>query len=410
MSRIQKMMALALVINVSSSYAQEEGFQEIAPIQAYTYGVRPFYLLDDLQAGELKDRLMSCAGQVPRQSDFVIGHRGAPLQFPEHTKESYIAAARQGAGMLECDVTFTKDKALVCRHAQNDLHTTTNILATPLAEKCSTPFTPAKYNELGELLEEAQAECRTSDITLAEFKTLKGKMDAANPKARTLEEYMQATPAWRTDLYAQEGTLLTHQEAIELFKALGVKMTPELKQPVVAMPFEEFSQQDFAKKLVDEYQQAGVAPEAVFMQSFSYDDILFWLKNAGEYGKQAVFLDEDLQTQARIAQMASLKKDGLNYLAPAIPMLLQNDKGNIVPSQYAREAKAQGLNLIAWSIERSGPLAGGGGWYYSGLNDLIHKDGDLFNVLDVLAKDVGITALFSDWPATVTYYANCVGL
>nr|WP_233119895.1 glycerophosphodiester phosphodiesterase family protein [Rappaport israeli] len=113
----------------------------------YTYGVRPFYLLDDLQAGELKDRLMSCAGQVPRQSDFVIGHRGAPLQFPKHTKESYIAAARQSAGMLECDVTFTKDKALVCRHAQNDLHTTTNILATPLAEKCSTPFTPAKYNE-----------------------------------------------------------------------------------------------------------------------------------------------------------------------------------------------------------------------------------------------------------------------
>ena len=33
-----------------------------------------------------------------------------------------------GAGIVECDVTFTKDKQLVCRHAQNDLHTTTNIL------------------------------------------------------------------------------------------------------------------------------------------------------------------------------------------------------------------------------------------------------------------------------------------
>ncbi|WP_143324805.1 hypothetical protein [Rappaport israeli] len=64
-------------------------------------------------------------------------------------------------------------------------------------------------------------------------------------------------------------------------------------------------------------------------------------KNAGEYGKQAVFLDEDLQTQARIAQMASLKKDGLNYLAPAIPMLLQNDKGNIVPfMQIAQDYNA----------------------------------------------------------------------
>ena len=30
--------------------------------------------------------------------------------------------------------------------------------------------------------------------------------------------------------------------------------------------------------------------------------------------------------------------------------------------------------------------------------------------LDVLAQQVGIKAMFSDWPATVTYYANCMGL
>jgi glycerophosphoryl diester phosphodiesterase len=28
----------------------------------------------------------------------------------------------------------------------------------------------------------------------------------------------------------------------------------------------------------------------------------------------------------------------------------------------------------------------------------------------VLARDVGIKGIFSDWPATVTYYANCMGL
>ena len=47
-----------------------------------------------------------------------------------------------GAGIVECDVTFTKDKQLVCRHAQNDLHTTTNIPDTPLAQKCTKGFTP----------------------------------------------------------------------------------------------------------------------------------------------------------------------------------------------------------------------------------------------------------------------------
>jgi glycerophosphoryl diester phosphodiesterase len=31
-------------------------------------------------------------------------------------------------------------------------------------------------------------------------------------------------------------------------------------------------------------------------------------------------------------------------------------------------------------------------------------------VLDALAMKVGIKAIFSDWPATATYYANCMGL
>ena len=77
----------------------------------------------------------------------------------------------------------------MCRHAQNDLHTTTNILVTPLAAKCTTPFTPACSDADGRLVTPARAECRTSDITLAEFKTLRGKMDAFNPAARTPEEF-----------------------------------------------------------------------------------------------------------------------------------------------------------------------------------------------------------------------------
>ena len=35
---------------------------------------------------------------------------------------------------------------------------------------------------------------------------------------------------------------------------------------------------------------------------------------------------------------------------------------------------------------------------------------ELYLDLDVLAQDVGIIGIFSDWPATVTFYANCMGL
>ena len=69
------------------------------------------------------------------------------------------------------------------------------------------------------------------------------------------------------------------------------------------------------------------------------------------------------------------------------------------------------MSIITWSLERSGVLASGNpGWYYQTVSSAIKREGDTMQVLDVLAKDVGIIGIFSDWPATVTYYANCAGL
>jgi glycerophosphoryl diester phosphodiesterase len=376
-------------------------------------GPRPYFLIDRMADGPLKAKLQSCADMRFARKLFSIGHRGAALMFAEHTAESYIAGARMGAGILECDVTFTKDKALVCRHAQNDLHTTTNILATPLARKCTKPFAPATGDT------PASAECRTSDITLAEFKSLKGKMDAENKKAATLDAYMNATANWRTDLYAAgAATLMTHAESIKLIRSLGAKFTPELKAPSVQMPFDGFTQAAFAQKLIDEYKAAGIPPEDVWAQSFSLDDILYWIKNEPAFGKQAVFLDDrnekggldPMKPATFKPSMAELKAMGVRYIAPPTWMLVTVADGKIVPSPYAREAKAAGLSIITWTLERSGPLAGGGGFYYQSIKELTKSDGAAYELLDVLARDVGIKGIFADWPATVTYYANCMGL
>src|SRR5262245_2186371 len=212
-------------------------------------GPRPFYLVDKMKDGPLKTQLAQCTGPF-RKTDFSIGHRGAALMFPEHSKESYEAAALMGAGIIECDVTFTKDRELVCRHSQCDLHTTTNILAVPaLAAKCSVPFSPANPSAGTP----ATATCCTSDITLAEFKSLCGKMDGFNPKATTVDEYMRGTPDFRTDLYATCGTLVSHAESIELIRDLGAKFTPELKAPSVAMPFQgDYTQEEYAQQMIDE--------------------------------------------------------------------------------------------------------------------------------------------------------------
>ncbi len=376
-------------------------------------GPRPYYLIDQMKDSPLKAQLLSCAGATFQPRLFSIGHRGAPLQFPEHTAESYRAAARMGAGILECDVTFTRDKQLVCRHAQNDLHTTTNILATELADSCTTAFSAAKGDT------PAAAECRASDITLTEFKTLRGKMDAADSKATSIEAYLNGTPNWRTDLYATgTGTLMTHRESIELLKSLGAKFIPELKAAAVDMPFDGFTQADFAQKMIDEYKSAGVPPEDVWPQSFNLDDVLYWIKHEPAFGKQAVYLDgrddqegfDPMKPETLQPTMAALKAMGVNYIAPPLWMLITNDNGKIVPSPYAEKARAAGLNIITWSLERSGPLHSGAGWYYQSIKDLPLSDGTVFEVIDVLAQDVGVVGIFSDWPATVSYYANCMDM
>lgn len=377
------------------------------------YGPRPLYLVDRMADGALKDKLLSCAAQEAAPSLFSIGHRGAPMQFPEHTVESNVAAARMGAGILECDVTFTKDLELVCRHAQNDLHTTTNILATPLAQTCITPFRPADGDT------PAAAECRTSEITLEDYRSLTPKMDAADRSATTVAAYLGGTADWRTDLYSAEpARLMTHAESIALFKSLGAKFTPELKTPSVEMPFNGFTQEDYAQKLVDEYKAAGIPASDVWLQSFNLEDVLYWIKAEPAFGAQAVYLMDEYNIEGYSPMdaatwpntMEELKAMGVNYIAPPTWMLVTLDGTEIVPSELAVQAKAAGLKIITWTIERSGPLVRGGGWYYQSIGDITMSDGVMYDYIDALAMDVGVEGIFSDWPATVTYYANCMGL
>ncbi|MDH5324901.1 MAG: glycerophosphodiester phosphodiesterase family protein [Gammaproteobacteria bacterium] len=382
---------------------------------------RPKYLVSQMKPGELHNRMQNCGEQleeVLKKTEFSISHRGAPMGIPEHTRESYLAATTMGAGIIECDVTFTRDKELVCRHSQCDLHTTTNILATPLAKKCRQEFTPAAFDASGKLLSPADAKCCTSELTLAEFKSLQGKMDHSNPQAKTVREYLKGDPQAPVQ-YTGTATLMSHRESIELFKSLDVKMIPELKHPEVDMPFDGFTKEAYAQKLVTEYKMAGVSPDRVYLQSFFSEDIQYWLKAEPDYAKQVVFLDgrflqatfnsNDATTWK--PRMVEIAASGVHIIAPPLWMLLTLD-GNkqIVPSTYALEAKKAGLDIIPWVLERSGSLNHGGGWFYQSINDAISTDGDSLAVLDVLTKKVGIRGIFSDWPATVSYYANCTGL
>ncbi|MEZ5653724.1 MAG: glycerophosphodiester phosphodiesterase family protein [Burkholderiaceae bacterium] len=409
-----RLLAVAFLIQSASSWAGDGRHGHGDSAGKIELGPRPFYLVDGMQDGPLKRRLEQCAKGPFYRTDFSIGHRGAALQFPEHTRESYEAGAKMGAGIVECDVTFTKDGELVCRHSECDLHTTTNIVDTPLNAQCSVPWTGPNQSPA--------PKCCTSDLTLAQYRTLHGKMDARDPAATTAKGYLGGTASWRTDLYTGRGTLMSLRDSLALNEAMGVKHTPELKGGDADRIAQTFgSQALYARKLIDELRAAGVRPRHVWLQSFDKRDILYWLQSAPEFGSQAVFLDSIDPTanppvpRQTLDELRELYEAGVRYFAPPMPALLGVDEnGSVVPSAYAKDIKSVGLRIITWTFERADLRAGASkaGFYYGFDPEgrAIRSDGDMYLALDVLARDVGIDGIFSDWPATVTYYANCMGL
>ncbi len=398
-------------LNKNSNNGKNSGIQ---------FGPRPFYLVEGMDEGRLKDQLTQCKEGPFYRTDFSIGHRGAALQFPEHSDVAYMAGARMGAGIVECDVTFTKDGELVCRHSECDLATTTNIVATDLNNKCTVPWSGQGQNPA--------PQCCTSDLTLDEFKSLEAKMDASNPSATTAEGFLGGTASWRTDLYTGRAHVMTFKESIALNQANGVKHTPELKNATYQDRVDSIfgGQNQYAQKFADTMKDAGVKPQDTWPQSFNLEDIFYWIDHT-KYGKQAAYLldydttKDDVIIQApydamdRTEFLQMLKKRGVKVIAPSIPALLRvTDSGDIVPSPFAKDLKKMGFDIITWTFERADLRQGASkaGYYYDfdPTGKAIKKDSDMYKALDVLAKQVKILGIFSDWPATVTYYANCMGL
>jgi glycerophosphoryl diester phosphodiesterase len=215
---------------------------------------------------------------------------------------------------------------------------------------------------------------------------------------------------------------MTLEESIALNEKLGVKHTPELKSGNPELIKKIFGGQDkYAQKMIDAFKAAGVNPKRVWPQSFNPDDVLYWIKNEPQFGRQAVYLDSWDPTvtppipRLTNAQLKELRDKGVQIFAPPMPALLAVDGGgNVVPSEYARDIKRFGFDIITWTFERADLRQGASkaGFYYlfDPQGKAIKKDSDMYKALDVLARRVGILGIFSDWPATVTYYANCMGL
>ena len=143
------------------------------------------------------------------------------------------------------------------------------------------------------------------------------------------------------------------------------------------MPYLDWTQEQFAQSIIDDYKAARISPSRVFPQSFLIDIIYCWIKHKPQFGKQAVALDEQVDSpegyRNSTAQLPMLAKNGVKIVAPAFFTL--DAQNRIMPSKYSIAAKKAGLDIISWSFEHSEFLNHWGDYYYQYAAPAINNDG-----------------------------------
>lgn len=94
-----KLAAAALLANTAIAVPLGAGQHPINYL--VDLGERPYYIINNMTSGALKETLTACENNKKEITQWSIGHRGGgTLQFPEETVESTMAGARMGYALI----------------------------------------------------------------------------------------------------------------------------------------------------------------------------------------------------------------------------------------------------------------------------------------------------------------------
>ncbi|KAJ3251408.1 Glycerophosphodiester phosphodiesterase GDPDL3 [Chytriomyces hyalinus] len=408
----------------------------------------------------MRDAISLCADPLARNME-SIGHRGAALVAPEETIKSFQIAVDSGAAFIECDAAVTKEMDLVCRHGVCDLHFTTDILQRPeLAAKCSKPFTPASNGT------KASVSCCTYDFTVDEMMQLCATMESqVNGDATRAQDYVTGQPPFRSIGVAKGECpkMVTMKEYLSFARSNNVNVIPELKDTTenatqvflatknatIATLADKFAQYlkdaNFTAPFDKNFKDAGKKGNLGVMQTFDRRVAKIWKQNNKalpvlyllETPMNSTTTEKDCATPADCGSpdvLRDLMQAGVEIFSPAMNSFVAAENHRFVEHQYSKDMKAIAADLGlkdkvffgSWSLERSGCVSqygnatfnaapglgsiGGCGFYYSSVEGEAsfgqHEDSLL--MMDALFTKAGIVGLFSDFPATVSMYSNCV--
>lgn len=186
---------------------------------------------------------------------FNIAHRGSSGMYPEHTVIAYEKAKQEGANMIECDVTVTKDLRLVCRH-KAWIGDTTNVKdVAKYADRRSTHFVEGIN----------RTDWYTFDFTLDELLELRA---------------IQPLP-FRDQTLNTKFAIATFDQYISVAKSTNppTRIYPEIKNPhfINSIPGLLPTGMLFEDLLIQELEKHGYSKktDGCMIQSFEEDSLIY---------------------------------------------------------------------------------------------------------------------------------------
>jgi len=315
------------------------------------------------------------------QPPFVIAHRGASGERPEHTIAAYRLAIEQGADFIEPDLVLTKDGVLVARH-ENEISETTDVADRPEFADRKATKTIDGSKVTGWF---------TEDFTLAELKSLRARERL--PKLRSTEYDGQF------DIPAFE-EILTLLAEINRGRDKPVGVYPETKHPSyftsIGLPHEAP-----LLALLDRFGYRGrKAP--VYIQSFEVRNLMDLRAKSDLPLIQLMDSEGGPPDTPETSYAAMTSPAGLKTIAayadgigPNKAMVIPRGAlGSLAePTSLVRDAHAAGLKVHPWTFRRENyflPLGDKGG-----VNPAGH--GDLGAEIAAYLR-TGVDGLFSDNP------------
>ena len=225
----------ALATDTTRTEEHPGGEKESVPARS-----APLLLVNDMNDGPLKDTLLACS-EDPHEDRFLDRpsrrRPAVPRGDPGGLSKQAPAWARASSNVMS---PSPRTRAGVPPRPERSAHDHEHSRSRRSPRSASSPSRrPSSMPR--QALTPASAECRTTDLTLAEFKTLRGKMDGFNPRARLPRSLWPARQVSDRSLRrTDERTSADPPGEHRADRQAGPQIHAGAKSPVVTMPFNGF--------------------------------------------------------------------------------------------------------------------------------------------------------------------------